>query len=85
MGRGSAGARDSVTVLEVSLERNLAELVEWLDKGVEIFYIGYHSSGEIPPHPGLTTKVDTIPETCANSLMNRQLGGSARNPLLQVH
>ena len=60
--------------LEVSLERSLPELVEWLDKGVEIFYIAHHAFAEIPSHPGLTTKIDTSLEICTSSFMSRHLG-----------
>ena len=73
--RVEAGAGDRVTVLDVSLDANRADLLRLLAAGVEVLYVDHHFAGEIPAHPGLDARIDTAPDTCTSLLVNRMLQG----------
>jgi len=68
-------AGDQVTVLDVSLDKNRDGVVAALEQGAEILYVDHHHAGEIPEHAGLTTIIDTAPDTCTSALVNGHLGG----------
>lgn len=72
--KGTGG--DSITVLDVSLDKNRDALIGLLNAGCTIDYIDHHFSGEIPVHPQLTTTIDTSPETCTSLLVNNAIGGA---------
>jgi hypothetical protein len=64
---------DRVTVLDVSLERNRAALLQLLDDGVRVRYFDHHFAGEIPRHPGLETHIETQGGTCTSILVDTHL------------
>jgi len=72
----SAGSGDSVTVLDISLDKNREALLELLGKGATVEYFDHHYAGEIPSHANLTTHIDTSPETCTSLLVNAHLQGA---------
>lgn len=74
--RVTASAGDSITVLDVSLDKNREPLLQLLNAGCSIEYFDHHFAGEIPVHPQLTTTIDTSPETCTSLLVNASLGGA---------
>lgn len=74
--RVRARAGDSVTVLDVSLDRNRAALQALLARGVELEYFDHHHPGELPVHPGLRLFIDTDPATCTSLIVHRHLGGA---------
>ena len=39
----------SVTVLDISMEKNTEALEKLLDKNIDFFYVDHHRVGEIPP------------------------------------
>jgi hypothetical protein len=78
LGRVDADAGDTVTVLDISLDKNREALQGLLEKGVKVEYFDHHFAGEIPEHAGLTTHIDTSPETCTSLLVNEQLQGAQR-------
>jgi hypothetical protein len=69
---------DSVTVLDISLEKNLNDLLRLLQAGCTVDYFDHHFAGEIPDHPRLSTTIDTSPETCTSLLVNEAIGGAFR-------
>jgi hypothetical protein len=71
-----AGAGDSVTVLDVAMEKNRTDLDRLLAAGASVFYVDHHIPGEIPEHPGLRTIIDTAPEVCTSLLVNGHLKGA---------
>jgi oligoribonuclease NrnB/cAMP/cGMP phosphodiesterase (DHH superfamily) len=71
--RIDAAAGDSVTVLDISLDKNREALQGLLEKGVTVEYFDHHFAGEIPAHAGLTPHIDTSPETCTSLLVNDHL------------
>jgi hypothetical protein len=69
---------DSVTVLDISLDRNRAALLALLDRGVQVEYFDHHFSGPIPEHPGLRVHIDAAPDVCTSVLVDRHLQGLHR-------
>ena len=73
--RVRAAAGDSVTVLDVALEKNIEAVRRLLDEGVRIRYFDHHRSGELPRHAAFEAHIDTRPEVCTSLLVNDYLGG----------
>jgi nanoRNase/pAp phosphatase (c-di-AMP/oligoRNAs hydrolase) len=65
----------SVTVLDISLEKNFSPLTQLLDESVEVFYVDHHRSGDVPKSNHLTTLIDTDANTCTSLLVNNHLNG----------
>jgi hypothetical protein len=76
--RVDAGRGDSVTVLDVSLERNRAALLALLARGARVRYFDHHFAGEVPVHAGLETVLDSSPDICTSVLVDRYLKGRFR-------
>ncbi len=76
--RVEAVAGDTITVLDVSLDKNRDALLKLLDAGCHIEYFDHHFAGEIPHHPQLATTIDTSPETCTSLLVNGAIDGAHR-------
>lgn len=76
--RVSAGQGDTVSVLDISLDKNRSELLRLLDAGAKVDYFDHHFAGEIPQHTQLTTHIDTSAETCTSLLVDGFLNGSHR-------
>lgn len=76
--RVEAGAGDSVTVLDVSMERNRAALLALLARGVRVRYFDHHFAGDVPSHAGLEAVLDSSGEICTSVLVDRYLKGRFR-------
>lgn len=63
----------SVTVLDISLEKNAEALSNLLDKKIAVFYVDHHRTGDIPNSKLLTTLLDTDANTCTSLLVNKYL------------
>ncbi|WP_338027450.1 DHH family phosphoesterase [Colwellia maritima] len=63
----------SVTVLDISLEKNVEALSQLLDKEIAIFYVDHHRTGELPKSKFLTTLIDTDANICTSLLVNNYL------------
>ena len=70
-----AGHGDSVTVLDISLDKNREDLVRLLQAGVKVIYFDHHFAGDIPVHDNLETHIDTDANMCSSLLVNAYLGG----------
>jgi hypothetical protein len=75
LARVSAAAGDELTVLDISLEANAADLRRLLASGARCRYFDHHAAGDIPRHPNLRTFIDTAPDTCTSLIVNRYLNG----------
>jgi hypothetical protein len=64
--RVHAAAGDELTVLDISLRTNAADLGRLL------------AAGEIPRHPHLRALIDTAPDTCTSLIVDRYLEGRQR-------
>ncbi|MBW2287922.1 MAG: DHH family phosphoesterase [Deltaproteobacteria bacterium] len=73
--RVDAKAGDSVTVLDVSLDKNRDGLEKVLAAGAKVFYADHHFAGEIPTSPRLEVHIDTSPDICTSLLIDRHLEG----------
>ena len=78
LARVPARAADTVTVLDISLDRNRDALVQLLSRGAKVEYFDHHYAGEIPDHPGLRAAIDTTLGVCTSILVDRHLGGRYR-------
>lgn len=65
----------SITVLDISLQKNLTSLVQLLDRSIPVFYCDHHQSGDIPDSPFLETLINLDSETCTSLLINQKLKG----------
>lgn len=65
----------SVTVLDVSMEKNKDALSSLLDERIDVFYCDHHRTGKVPTSNHLETLIDTAPECCTSLLINRKLNG----------
>jgi hypothetical protein len=75
--RVEAGSGDRVTVLDVAMEKNRADLERLLCAGAQVFYADHHFPGEdVPAHPCLQALIDTAPEVCTSLLVNGHLRGA---------
>jgi hypothetical protein len=65
----------SVTVLDISLEKNATALSGLLDRSIDVFYVDHHRPGQIPRSKFLRTLIDTDANTCTSLLINQYLKG----------
>lgn len=66
---------DTVTVLDISLDKNREALIKVLDAGAKVTYMDHHFAGDIPEHSNLTAHIDTSAETCTGLIANKILAG----------
>ncbi len=78
LARVPARAGDRVTVLDVSMRSNAADLDRILKDGASVFYADHHNAGDIPEHKGLQARIDTSPEMCTAMIIDAYLGGAFR-------
>ena len=74
--RVTAAAGDELTVLDISLRTNAADLKRLLAAGARCRYFDHHATGEIPQHANLKIYIDTAPDTCTSLIVDRYLDGS---------
>jgi hypothetical protein len=66
---------DHITVLDISLQKNIKRVNEFLNLGAHIFYVDHHQPGDIPNHPHLQTLINTDSAVCTSLLVNQYLNG----------
>lgn len=66
---------ESVTVLDISMEKNLTSLAKLLSNNTPVFYCDHHRTGEIPNSDFLKTAINLDAETCTSLLINEKLNG----------
>lgn len=69
----------AVTVLDISLEKNIQSLQNLLDNEVDVFYVDHHRTGVIPNSNKLTTLLNTDANICTSLLVNDFLQGQYIN------
>ena len=68
--------RDShLSVFDISLDSNRAELLQLLQQNNTLTYFDHHFAGDIPQSPLLQTCIDPSPKTCTSMLVNSTLAG----------
>ena len=71
-----ARAGDTITVLDVSLDKNREALETVLAAGAEVFYCDHHFAGDIPESDRLTSLINTESDVCTSILINGHLQGA---------
>lgn len=66
---------DRVTVLDISLDSNIAALRKHLAAGAEITYFDHHNSAQAFEHERLYLHCDMAADVCSSILVNRYLDG----------
>jgi len=66
---------DTLTVLDISMEKNIEGLNDALTQGASVFYADHHRSGAIPDHPSLETHIDLDANTCTSLIVDKLLAG----------
>ncbi len=69
---------DEITVLDISMSSNMADLKKILAQGCRVFYADHHFSGEIPADSNLTAHIDPAPEVCTSLIIDKLLAGGYR-------
>ena len=67
---------DSVTVLDISMDKNSADLNRLLQANVPVQYFDHHFPGDIPDSEKLSAHIDTDANTCTGLLVNKYLDGA---------
>jgi hypothetical protein len=75
LARVEAEPGDRLTVLDVSMEKNLKGLTSALEADAGVLYVDHHFAGDIPEHPNLTVIINEAPDICTAVLVNGHLGG----------
>ncbi len=70
---------DRLTVLDISLDRNRADLDRVLAAGARVRWFDHHYAGEIPTHAHLDARIDTSPDRGTSLLVNTELSGAYLN------
>jgi nanoRNase/pAp phosphatase (c-di-AMP/oligoRNAs hydrolase) len=65
----------SVTVLDISMEKNQLALENLINNNVKVFYVDHHRAGDFPDSENLATIIDTDANTCTSLLVNQHLAG----------
>jgi hypothetical protein len=74
----NAQAGDSITVLDISLDKNRAALERVLAAGSSVFYVDHHQASDVPQHEALTTRINTDASVCTSLLVDDYLNGAYR-------
>ena len=70
-----ASAGDKITVLDISMDKNQADLRRLLADEAEVLYCDHHFPGDIPADNRLTAIINEAPDVCTSLLINQYLGG----------
>ena len=71
-------AGDVLTVLDISLEKNLAALQQVLSNKAQVFYADHHRAPEIPVSANLQAHINTAANTCTGLIIDHYLQGKYR-------
>jgi len=71
-----AKSGDTVTVLDISMDKNRTALESLLAQGIEVTYVDHHFAGDIPKETQLDALIDTDGNICTGLLVNQRLEGA---------
>lgn len=69
----NATQNDSITVLDISLDKNREGLDACLNAGANVLYFDHHFAGDIPDDENLESHIDTDANMCTSLLVNKYL------------
>lgn len=67
---------DQVNALDISMDKNKADLIRILDAGANVFYCDHHVAGDIPEHQALDALINPSADVCTSLLINGRLNGA---------
>lgn len=68
-------ADTQITVLDISLEKNIAAINQCLEVGANVHYFDHHNPGQIPENKNLIANINTHSEVCTSLLVDQHLQG----------
>ncbi|PKF62522.1 acetyltransferase [Psychromonas sp. psych-6C06] len=68
-------AGDTLTILDISMEKNIQGLNDALNNGACVFYADHHRAGDIPDHTNLEAHIDLDANTCTGLIVDKLLDG----------
>ncbi|PFG55074.1 hypothetical protein ATG66_1326 [Vibrio sp. ES.051] len=71
----AAQAGDELTVLDISMEKNMAGLEQALAQGAHVFYVDHHKAGNIPQYGNLDAHIDLDANMCTALIVDQWLNG----------
>lgn len=78
LSRVTAQAGDEVLVCDISMRRNLQDLLRLLDAGAHVCYFDHHAVDAVPRHPLLDAHIDMAANVCSSLLVDQYLRGQFR-------
>lgn len=63
-------AGDNIRVLNISMEKNMAELHDALCVGARVMYVDHHKAGDIPNHANLFAHIDLDANMCTSLIVS---------------
>lgn len=73
-----AGKNSTITVLDISFEKNAIDVERLLQSGAMIHYIDHHQVGEPISHINLKVDIDLSANICTSLIVDKQLQGQYR-------
>ena len=74
--RLTVSPEDSITVLDISLDKNRDALLAILDTGGKVSYFDHHFADDVPSHNNLNSHIDTSADTCTSLIVNHFLNNA---------
>lgn len=71
--------KSEITVLDISMEKNIEALNKVLETKANVFYADHHRSGTIPDHNNLQSHIDLSAETCTALIVDTLLNNKYHN------
>ncbi len=68
----------SVTVFDISFDKNRDDVLRLLEQGAEIEYFDHHFAGEVPNHARLSVHIDVQPDRGTSFIVDQYTGGRYR-------
>ncbi len=69
---------DTLTVLDISMQKNLSALNRILATGAKVFYADHHQAGDIPSDGNLDARIDLDANMCTALIIDQLLVGQYR-------
>lgn len=66
---------DTLTILDISMEKNVDAVNQALQQGASVFYADHHRSGDTPEHENLNAIIDLDANTCTSLIIDSLLNG----------
>tara|TARA_R110001583_G_scaffold17482_2_gene70667 strand:+ start:35959 stop:36915 length:957 start_codon:yes stop_codon:yes gene_type:complete len=71
----SPSQNDNLTILDISMEKNIKGVNNALEQGAKVFYADHHRAGSIPTHENLDANIDLDANTCTALIIDNLLDG----------